>query len=326
MELITQPILVLVENDRTESVPTLSAASSKLLHLASTLTEGPVVALSVSPEVDEEGCRAGGAQTVYVPQASGYSPAVPAAVADVARIALTQLGNSGAVLTTSNYLGRAVTAMLSATSAAGGAVDVSSLRVDDGRIVAEKSALGGSWATAFHVTHGFPVLALNSGVGPDEGPAGEGVVVPIAAELSPGALGVEVVSTRSEPKGTRISLGDADVVVVGGRGVDGDFTLVEQLADALGGAVGATRVACDEGWVERSAQIGQTGVTVAPKLYIGLGVSGAVHHTCGMLGSEVIVAVVDDPDAPILELADFAVVGDLNEVVPQLLETFEQLG
>ena len=120
-------------------------------------------------------------------------------------------------------------------------------------------------------------------------------------------------------------LAQARTVVVGGRGVDGDFDLVHSLADPLGAAVGATRVACDEGWIESSAQIGQTGLSIAPRLYIGLGVSGAVHHTSGIQGAGTIVAVCDDSEAPIFEMADYGVVGDVREVVPQLVEELARL-
>ena len=107
--------------------------------------------------------------------------------------------------------------------------------------------------------------------------------------------------------------------------MDGDFDLVRSLAEPLNAAVGATRVACDEGWIERSAQIGQTGETVSPRLYIGLGVSGAVHHTSGIQGAGTVVAICDDSEAPIFEMADFGVVGDVTEVVPQLVEELATL-
>nr|WP_281372998.1 FAD-binding protein [Kineococcus aurantiacus] len=113
-------------------------------------------------------------------------------------------------------------------------------------------------------------------------------------------------------------MAEAEVVVVGGRGVEGDFTAVEELADVLGGAVGATRVATDEGWIGHEAQVGQTGVTISPRLYVGAGVSGAVHHKGGMAASGVVVAINNDPDAPIFEFADYGVVGDLGEVLPAL--------
>ena len=120
-------------------------------------------------------------------------------------------------------------------------------------------------------------------------------------------------------------LGSASIVVVGGRGTEGDFSVVEELADVLGGAVGATRVATDEGWIGHDAQIGQTGVTIAPRLYVGVGVSGAVHHRGGMQASGTIVAVNSDPDAPIFEIADFGVIGDLFTVVPQAAAEIRRL-
>ena len=113
--------------------------------------------------------------------------------------------------------------------------------------------------------------------------------------------------------------------MAGGRGTEGDFSVVEELADVLGGAVGATRVATDEGWIGHDAQIGQTGVTIAPRLYVGVGVSGAVHHRGGMQASGTIVAINSDPDAPIFEIADFGVVGDLFTVVPQAAAEIRRL-
>jgi len=114
-------------------------------------------------------------------------------------------------------------------------------------------------------------------------------------------------------------------VVVGGRGTQGDFSAVEDLADALGAAVGATRDATDEGWMPHEVMVGQTGVTISPRLYVGAGVSGAVHHRGGMQASGLVVAVNNDPDAPIFEFADFGVVGDLFEVLPQAAAEIRRL-
>jgi electron transfer flavoprotein alpha subunit len=128
---------------------------------------------------------------------------------------------------------------------------------------------------------------------------------------------VHVVERTPRPSSGRPDVGEAQVVVVGGRGTEGDFAPVLELADALGGAVGATRDATDEGWIEHEAMVGQTGVSISPRLYVGVGVSGAVHHRGGMQASGTIVAVNSDPEAPIFEIADFGVVGDLFEVLPQ---------
>lgn len=340
MEQISKPALVIVGTD---SDGTLAESSAKLLRLARSLTTGDVYALSIEASADTQGIAQAGAKTLFIPASAGYSPRNSQAIAEVALAALAQIAQDsgegeggdvvrdtiGFVLTSGTYMGRALTAILAATLHVGGGTDVSEVTVEDGSILAAKSALSGSWLTQFRATEGFPVLAVRPGAGVDEGAGApstaevgnpEVTVLELAPPLSDAVTSVEVVSSTPEPEGARVSLTDADVVVVGGRGVEGDYGLVEKLADALGGAVGATRVACDEGWVGRSAQIGQTGLNIAPKLYIGLGVSGAVHHTCGILGSETIVAVVDDPDAPIVEIADFTVIGDLFDIVPQALE------
>lgn len=321
---IDKPILVVVGHEAGSQEPSLSGSGQKVIGLAQALSTGPVHVLSIDKHADLRAIQAAGADVIYLPGAEGYSPRVNEHVADAALATLKDIGDVGAILTVANYTGRALAAMLAVTMGAGAAVDVTEVSVEDAELVAEKSALGGTWTTRFQVLEGVPVLAVRPGAG-EEGTPGEGAVVGLDFELSGPAKAIHVASSEPEAKGERIDPTEADTVVVGGRGVDGDFDLVEQIADALGAGIGATRVACDEGWVERSAQIGQTGLSIAPKVYLGLGVSGQVHHTCGMMASEIIVAVVDDPDAPIVEMADFVVVGDVSEVVPQALEELKRL-
>ncbi|EJN84957.1 electron transfer flavoprotein FAD-binding domain protein [Actinomyces naeslundii str. Howell 279] len=237
-----------------------------------------------------------------------------------------------AVLVVSDYRGKELAGRAAVLLDSACVSDATALEAggagDDSVLRASKLVLSGSWSTTVSVgsAGSAPIIAVRPGIAEVSAADGapltaEPLEVPVSAE----AAAVRLVSREATSVASGPALTEARTVVVGGRGVDGDFDLVRSLAEPLGAAVGATRVACDEGWIERSAQIGQTGETISPRLYIGLGVSGAVHHTSGIQGAGTVVAICDDSEAPIFEMADFGVVGDVTEVVPQLVEELAKL-
>ncbi|ADG74007.1 Electron transfer flavoprotein alpha subunit [Cellulomonas flavigena DSM 20109] len=223
------------------------------------------------------------------------------------------------LLLVSSFENKEAAARLAVRTGAGVVTDADGLAVEDGRVIAHKTVLAGTWTTRCKVVAPRAVVTVKANsVVAEDAPAGASPqVVDLPVEVRATSTRVRLVERTELAASGRPDLGSAHVVVVGGRGTEGDFSAVEELADVLGGAVGATRVATDEGWIGHDAQIGQTGVTIAPRLYVGAGVSGAVHHRGGMQASGTIVAVNADPDAPIFEIADFGIVGDLFTVLPQ---------
>ncbi|MDT0327773.1 electron transfer flavoprotein subunit alpha/FixB family protein [Nocardiopsis lambiniae] len=192
-------------------------------------------------------------------------------------------------------------------------------------LVAEHSIFGGSTVTHARVKTGVPVIAVRPNSFPAEAATGAAAEEAVSVEPSDAAKTAKVVERVVQEQGARPELTEAAIVVSGGRGVGSDdFSVVESLADSLGAAVGASRAAVDSGWYPNQFQVGQTGKTVSPNLYVALGISGAIQHRAGMQTAKNIVAVNKDPEAPIFELADFGVVGDLHTVAPQLTEEIEK--
>lgn len=309
-------VLVLVDHADGVVRPT----ALELLTLARDLPDAVVHAVWVGESPQGELLAAHGAQTLHQVHVEGADAQLTASVVDALQTVITAVEPS-LLLVASTFEGKEVAARLAVRVGAGVVTGAHSVAVEDGRWVARKSVLAGSWDTACAATGRLAVVALAPNVvqaAPLAVPA-ETALVEHTVEASAAARAVTVVSRAKRPTGDRPALAEAEVVVVGGRGVDGDFSGVEELADVLGAAVGATRVATDEGWIGHEAQVGQTGVTISPRLYVGLGVSGAVHHRGGMDAAGTVVAVNNDPDAPIFEFADYGIVGDLGEVVPALV-------
>ena len=330
--MLDAPLLVLVDLETTETEPAPTGPSLELLTAARGLTSGDVVALTLRPLDDATSAVLAGAGATRLLTADlGESAHLPATAADAVVAAVSTVAPA-AVLVVSDYRGKELAGRAAVLLDSACVSDVTALEAAssaDGSVLrASKLVLSGSWSTTVSVGSGAgaPIVAVRPGIA--EVAAAEGTALaaePLDVPVSVEAAAVRLVLREATSVASGPALTEARTVVVGGRGVDGDFDLVRSLAEPLDAAVGATRVACDEGWIERSAQIGQTGETISPRLYIGLGVSGAVHHTSGIQGAGTVVAICDDSEAPIFEMADFGVVGDVAEVVPQLVEELAKL-
>ncbi len=227
-----------------------------------------------------------------------------------------------AVLFGQSVLAADVAGGLAARLDAGLNWDLVDLEVRDNELVGKRPALQDTVYADVGWT-GLPGLALfRSGTFDPKESGGEAEIREVAADLEDFSTRVKMLERAHAEESSGPSIEDADVIVAGGRGLGSpdNFTLAEELAKALGGAVGATRAVVDSGWYPYSAQIGQTGKTVSPKLYVALGISGAIQHKVGMQSSGTIVAINKDPNAPIFEFSDFGVVGDVHEIVPKLTE------
>ncbi|MEV0607082.1 electron transfer flavoprotein subunit alpha/FixB family protein [Polymorphospora rubra] len=310
-------VLVVVEATREFGVKKVTL---ELLTLARQLGSPSVVVLGGPGAVERLSDKLAeyGAEKIYAAESEeidGYLVAPKATV--VAE--LVKRVQPAAVLLAASQEGKEIAGRLAVKLDNGVLSDIVDLAADG---TATQVAFAGSTIVKSKVTRGLPLATLRpNSLAPVPAPATP-AVEQVEVQLGAGDKLTRVVERVVEQKGARPELTEASVVVSGGRGVgsaDG-FKLVEDLADALGGAVGASRAAVDAGYYPHQFQVGQTGKTVTPQLYIALGISGAIQHRAGMQTSKTIVAVNKADDAPIWELADFGVVGKLEEVVPQAIE------
>ncbi len=290
----------------------------EILTLARSLGEPSAVFVGNGADAALSTLAENGAVTVYVADAADLSAHPVAPKAELLAKLVAEKAPA-AVLIPSTAEGKEVAGRLAVLSNSGLITDAVGIDAD---LTATQSVFGGSVIVKAKVSQGTPIITVRPNSSPVEAAAAPGARVDVSVDLSDSAKKATTTDRVEETKAARPELTEAAIVVSGGRGVGGaeGFSIVEALADSLGGAVGASRAATDAGWYPHQYQVGQTGKTVSPQLYIANGISGAIQHRAGMQTSKTIVVVNKDPEAPIFELADYGVVGDLFTVVPQLTE------
>ena len=310
-------ILVLVEHTDGD----VKKVTLELLTKARELGAPSAVFIGVGYEKAKDKLAEYGAAKAYVAESADLSGYVVAPKAELLAKLVADAAPA-AVLVAATAEGKEIAGRLAIKTDSGILTDAVDLKLDGESFVAEQSIFGGSSIVHSAVTAGTPIIAMRpNATAPAPGPAAA-ERVDVSVELSDAAKLARVVEKVTVPKGDRPELTEAAIVVSGGRGVGSaeKFSVIEALADQLGAAVGASRAAVDSGWYPHQSQVGQTGKTVSPQLYVACGISGAIQHRAGMQTSKTIIAVNKDPEAPIFELVDYGVVGDLFNVVPQATE------
>jgi len=301
---------ILVFIDHTNG--SVAKTASELLTLARSLGGAHAVIAGTSSDLDAAvpSVNKFGAQAITLLESNEInnhpSSAIAKAIAELAETLSPK-----AILLPSTARGKEIAGRLAVRLESGIITDAIGLSSD---LVATQSIFGGSTAVHSRVSKGIAIVTVRpNSIEASESPASATInKVPTSV-----LIGAQITSREPAIRGARPELSEANIIVSGGRGTDGNFAPIEELADVLGAAVGASRAATDAGWYPHSHQVGQTGKTVSPQLYIACGISGAIQHRAGMQTSKTIVVVNKDPEAPIFDIADFGVVGDLFAVAPQ---------
>jgi len=306
-------VLVLVEHTAGE----VKKVSLELLAMAAGIGEPSAIVLGPGADAALATLGDHGAKTVYVSTELAFVDHVVVPTVDVLAKLVAEK-SPAAVLIPSSADGKEIAGRLAIATDSGVITDAVAVSSD---AIATQNVFGGATIVHSKVSKGTPIITVRTNSIAPVQSGGTASRVDVAVDLTALASATKVTNRVSVEKSGRPDLSEAAIVVSGGRGVGSDEgfkTVIEPLADALGAAVGASRAATDAGWYPHQFQVGQTGKTVSPQLYIANGISGAIQHRAGMQTSKTVVVVNKDADAPIFDLADFGVVGDLHSVVPDL--------
>lgn len=298
----------------------------ELLTIAARLGEPSAVFIGAASQGDAvaEKVKRYGAAKVYVIDDAELKGYLVAPKAEALQQLAEKAGDVAAILVPSTFEGKEVAARLAIKLESGLITDAVDVQPGEGGPVTTQSVFAGNYTVTAKVTHGTPIITVKPNSAAPEEAEGAAAVEAFTPTISDVAKTAQIVASQPRQSTGRPELTEAAIVVSGGRGTGGDFEPIEKFADSLGAAVGASRAAVDSGWMPHAFQVGQTGKTVSPQLYVANGISGAIQHRAGMQTSKTIVAVNKDEEAPIFELVDFGVVGDLHTVLPAATEQVTQ--
>jgi electron transfer flavoprotein alpha subunit len=293
--------------------------TAELLTIARRLGEPSAVFIGAGIDTARESLASSGAKKVYIIDSADMTDFLVAPKAEALAHLMDKI-QPAAVLLASSPEGKEIAGRLAIKTGSGLLTDAVDVQAGESGPVTTQSVFAGNYTVRSAVTKGTPIITVKPNSATPDPVTAEAVEEAFAVTVSDLAKTARIIDRKPRRKTGRPELTEAAIVVSGGRGTGGEFGPIEAFADALGGAVGASRAAVDSGWYPHAYQVGQTGKTVSPQLYVASGISGAIQHRAGMQTSKTIVAINKDDEAPIFELVDFGVVGDLHTVLPAATE------